>query len=331
MFGVSGSGKTTVLRAIAGLERTRPGRVIINGEVWQDEEATGEGRFLPTHRRPVGVVFQEANLFPHLTVRRNLEYGFHRVPITERRVDFSAVVEWLGIEELLPRSPIRLSGGERQRVAIARALLTSPRLLLMDEPLSALDRAAKAEILPYLERLPSELSIPVLYVSHSPDEVAQLADYLVLLEAGRVRAQGPVAELFARPDLPLAHDPTAEALIQAVVESHDEDYHLTWLRFPGGKIAVSRQFHESGTPMQIRIHARDVSLTLAHCEETSILNIFPVTVIRLFDDGPAQVLVHLDAAGQLLLARITRRSAVLLGLIAGKTLYAQVKSVTLMD
>jgi molybdate transport system ATP-binding protein len=198
VFGRSGSGKTTLLRCIAGLEQTLDGSLIVNGETWQD----GSYR-RPVHQRALGYVFQEARLFPHLSVAANLDFGRRRIAESERRVSLAQVVELLGIAHLLERRPERLSGGERQRVAIARALATSPRLLLMDEPLAALDQARKQEILPYLERLHDELAIPVLYVSHSPDEVARLADHIVLMEDGRAVAQGPLTETLARVDLPL--------------------------------------------------------------------------------------------------------------------------------
>lgn len=327
LFGPSGSGKTSLLRCIAGLERAR-GHLTVNGECWQDDE---RGVFVPTHRRPLGYVFQEASLFPHLSVRGNLEYGWKRIAPAERRVAFEQAVDLLGIARLLDRSPTRLSGGERQRVAIARALLTSPRLLLMDEPLSALDQASKADILPYLERLHDELSIPVLYVSHLVDEVARLADHMVFLEQGRVCAAGPINELLTRLDLPLAHADESEALIDATVAAHDEEFQLTYVDFPGGRVSIARQPFPIGHPVRVRIRARDVSLTLERQEHTSILNIFPARVLDVADDTPSQVMVRLDAAGAVLLARITRKSAAALGLERGARVYAQVKSVALFE
>ncbi len=189
LFGPSGCGKTTCLRAIAGLERAQ-GRVVVNGQVWQDD---ARRQWLPTHRRGLGYVFQEASLFAHLSVLQNLHYGLKRTPVQRRRVGLEQAIELLGIGHLLQRQPQSLSGGERQRVAIARSLATSPQLLLMDEPLSALDAARKAEVLPYLQSLQQHLQIPMLYVSHAADEVAQLAQHVVLLEGGRVRQQGGVA------------------------------------------------------------------------------------------------------------------------------------------
>ncbi|MGE0081169.1 MAG: molybdenum ABC transporter ATP-binding protein [Thiohalomonadaceae bacterium] len=329
LFGPSGSGKTTLLRCVAGLERAA-GRFQFGDEVWQDD---ARKIFVPTHRRPIAYVFQEASLFPHLSVRRNLEYGWRLVPAAERRVGFDDAVALLGIEHLLTRAPARLSGGERQRVAIARALLTSPRLLLMDEPLSALDHQSKLDILPYLERLHGELEIPVLYVSHSPDEVARLADTLVLLQQGRVRASGPTMEMLVRLDLPLAQADDAGAVVDAVVAEHDDAYHLTVLQFDGGQIVVPRGELATGSPVRLRIHARDVSLALEHHRDSSILNILPAQVMELQPAGDAQLLVKLCAGGEgraPLLARITRKSGDALGLQPGMKLYAQIKSVALM-
>jgi molybdate transport system ATP-binding protein len=328
LFGPSGSGKTTLLRCIAGLERAPDGYLAVNGEIWQDDS---RGIYLPTHRRPLGYVFQEASLFPHLDVRRNLEYGWKRIPAAQRRVGFDQAVELVGIGPLLARDPARLSGGERQRVAIARALLVSPDLLLMDEPLAALDLASKRDILPYLERLHDELSIPVLYVSHSPDEVAWLADFMVLMEGGKTVASGPLKAMLTRLDLPLAHGDEAGVVIDTVVGEHDETYHLTRLDFAGGSISVARQPHAVGHPLRLRIHARDVSLALERHADSSILNILPAKVVEIADENPAQVAVRLDAGGTLLLARITRKSSVLLGLEPGMAVYAQIKSVALLE
>ena len=327
LFGPSGSGKTTLLRCLAGLERASNGYLEVNGEIWQDDS---KGIYLPTHRRPLGYVFQEASLFSHLNVRRNLEYGWKRIPTTQRRVGFDQAVELVGIGPLLDRDPARLSGGERQRVAIARALLVSPDLLLMDEPLAALDLASKKDILPYLERLHDELSIPVLYVSHSPDEVARLADYMVLMDNGKTVASGPLKELLARLDLPLAHGDEAGVVIDTVVGEHDDTYHLTRLDFAGGAISVARQPHALGHRMRLRIHARDVSLALNRHGDSSILNILPARVVEIVDENPAQVAVRLDAGGVPLLARITRKSSTLLGLEPGMAVFAQVKSVALL-
>ncbi|HID46846.1 MAG TPA: molybdenum ABC transporter ATP-binding protein [Chromatiaceae bacterium] len=325
LFGPSGCGKTTLLRAIAGLEPQAKGQLQVANTNWQDENS-----FLPPHRRPLGYVFQEASLFTHLSVQRNLEYGLKRLPATQRKVSLDTAIGLLGIGQLLDRRPPQLSGGERQRVAIARALAVSPELLLMDEPLAALDVQRKQEILPYLESLHARLNIPVIYVSHSPDEVARLADHLVLMENGGVTASGPISEMLTRVDLPLARGNDAEALIEAEVAAHDETYGLTYLDFPGGRFTVARKDLPTGTQVRLRVIARDVSITLEQQQGTSILNIFPATVDEIVPTSASQVTVRLLAGGVPLLSRITRKSAALLELTPGKTVYAQAKSVALL-
>ena len=328
LFGPSGCGKTSVLRCLAGLERAPKGWLRVNGAWWQNEE---QDHFLPTYRRPIGYVFQEPSLFPHLSVRANLEYGQRRVPGSNRRVAFDRAVTLLGVAPLLDRRPVRLSGGERQRVAIARALLTSPKLLLMDEPLSALDTRSKDDILPYLERLHTDLSIPVIYVSHALEEVARLADHLVLMENGQVRAQGPLSELMTRLDLPLAYGDAAAAVIEATVAAHDEKFHLTYLNFPGGRITVPREDLPVNARVRLRVYARDVSLVLAPQEGSSILNVFAVYISGCTEERPGQVIVQLDAEGTPLLARVTAKSIAQLGLAPGALVFAQVKGMALLD
>ncbi len=327
LFGPSGSGKTTLLRCIAGLERIANGMLQVKDEVWQDG-----ANFLPVHRRPLGYVFQEASLFPHLSVRQNLEYGLKRIPPAQRRVQAEQAVEWLGLSRLIARdSPAGLSGGERQRVAIARALLTSPRLLLMDEPLSALDAASKRDILPYLERLHGELDIPVIYVSHALDEVARLADQLVLMEQGCVIASGALNEILGRLDLPTAHLDDAGAVIEAGVAVHDEEYHLTRLDFSGGSLWVSRVERTIGSVVRARVLARDVSIATVAPQGTSISNILAVRIAGIRDEGPDRVNLRLTVGGsQVLLSRITRRSRDQLGLMPGMEVFAQVKSAALI-
>jgi molybdate transport system ATP-binding protein len=325
LFGQSGSGKTTLLRCIAGLERAPGGLLRVNGEVWQDERG-----FLPSHKRPLGYVFQDARLFPHLTVRRNMEFGWKRTPPAQRQVAFERAVAWMGLEKLLPREPQHLSGGEKQRVAIARALLTGPKLLIMDEPLAALDTAAKAEILPYLDRLHEELAIPVFYVSHAVEEVIRLADHVLLMDGGRVTATGSPGDVLTRLDLPLAHLDDAAAALDAVVAGHDEEFGLSYLDFSGGRIATPHQPFAPGHAVRVRILAKDVSLTLDQPQRTSILNIFAARVVEIAGHTQAQVLVNLAVGEARLLARITRKSAKLLDLQPGNEVYAQVKSVALM-
>lgn len=324
LFGHSGSGKTTCLRALAGLERAPNGYVAINDTVWQDEAS---GIFVPTYKRALGYVFQEASLFPHLSVRANLDFGRKRATRTDDAVDPDAIVRLLGIGDLLTRRPDSLSGGERQRVAIARALLAAPRLLLMDEPLAALDLKRKLEILPYLERMHDELSIPIVYVSHAPDEVARLADHLVLLDGGRVVASGPLASTLARTDLPPAFGDDAGVVLQTTLAAHEEDG-LSCLAFSGGLIRVSRRAELPGARLRCRIHARDVSIALERPRASSILNILPARVTNLVaTETPGQMLVQLQVGESLLLARITERSCRELMLTAGKDVFAQVKAV----
>ncbi|MDD2918394.1 molybdenum ABC transporter ATP-binding protein [Rhodoferax sp.] len=327
LFGASGSGKTTALRVLAGLEPKAQGRICVQGEVWQD---SAQGLFKPVHQRALGYVFQEASLFEHLSVQGNLQYGFKRTPASERNQSWNDTLDLLGIGHLLQRWPHELSGGERQRVAIARALATSPRLLLLDEPLAALDAPRKAEILPYLERLQTELRLPVIYVTHAIDEVARLADHMVLMDAGRATAFGQTAELLTRLDLPLARGDTAGAVLHCKVASHDDRDHLTLARFAGGELTVARQKADPGQTLRVRVAARDVSLTLQRQIGTSILNILPCTVSAVSPDSHGQVMVSLRVGDTPLLARITTRSSHALGLEPGKAVYAQIKGVAVL-
>ncbi|MBU0751558.1 MAG: molybdenum ABC transporter ATP-binding protein [Gammaproteobacteria bacterium] len=325
LFGPSGSGKTTLLRLIAGLEKSPDGLLTIGDDVWQDAQ-----HFVPTHRRPLGYVFQDARLFPHLDVRRNLEYGLRRIDPAARRVALDEVVDLLGIAPLMQRMPERLSGGESQRVAIARALAVSPRLLLMDEPLAALDQARKQEVLPYLERLHDALKIPVLYVSHAIDEVARLADHMLLLDGGRVLAQGAPADLMTRLDLPLALGDDTGALIEATVARHDEAYQLTEVEFPGAHLLLPGRPAAIGHRVRVRVLARDVSITLTAAAQTSILNILPATVTGVAAVSASQNVVALDLGGTAILARVTRKSVDALGLRSGLGVFAQIKGIAIL-
>ncbi|MGF6488378.1 molybdenum ABC transporter ATP-binding protein [Pseudomonas frederiksbergensis] len=330
LYGHSGSGKTTCLRCIAGLERAKQGFIQVNDEVWEDSD---KGIFVPPHKRALGYVFQEASLFPHLSVRGNLEFGLKRIPRQQRRVDMAHATELLGIGHLLDRDPQNLSGGERQRIGIARALLTSPKLLLMDEPLAALDTQRKNEILPYLQRLHDELDIPVLYVSHSQDEVARLADHLVLLSNGKALASGAIGETLARLDLPLALGDDAGVVIEGHVSAYDADYQLLTLQLPDTDLSI-RVTHSpmaAGQALRCKVQARDISLSLQGAEQSSILNRLPVTVIsEIGADNAAHVLIRLNAAGTPLLARITRYSRDQLGVHPGQQLWAQIKAVAVL-
>ncbi len=329
LFGPSGCGKTTLLRCVAGLERAPEGRIVFQGEVWQDQ-----GTWVPTHCRPLGYCFQEASLFPHLSVLGNLRYGQRRSPPppgTPAGAGLDQAIELLGIAPLLERKPDRLSGGERQRVGIARALAVNPRLLLMDEPLAALDHQRKQEILPYLERLHDTLAIPVLYVSHSPDEVARLADHLVVLEAGRVLASGPLQETLTDLDLPIRLGEDAGVVIEGRIAERDAHWHLLRVDCGGLGLWVRDTGADLGHRVRVRVLARDVSVTLSPARDTSIINTLEAEVRGLADDGhPALALVRLAAGTASILARVTRRSAEHLGLAPGVKVWVQIKAVAIL-
>ena len=331
LFGPSGCGKTTLLRCLAGLERAPGGRVVVDGQTWQDDAA---GVFVPTHRRAVGVVFQEASLFEHLDVRANVEFGWKRLVPSQRRVSVDDAVAWTGIAPLLARAPAGLSGGERQRVAIARALAVSPRVLLMDEPLAALDAARKAEILPAIERLNALSGITIVYVSHAISEVARLADHVVLMDAGKATASGAVGDLLSRLDLPLPPGEDAGVVLLGEVGALDAPWHLARLDVPGASFWTRDPGLPVGHRIRLRVLARDVSLSLDEHAGSSIVNQVPATVEAIAADAhPSQVLVRLrtrDGASALL-ARVTRRSARALALAPGLAVWAMVKSVALLD
>lgn len=324
--GPSGSGKTTLLRCVAGLERAQDARVRVAGETWQDSSA---GVFLPTWQRPLGYVFQEASLFDHLDVRANLAFGQERSG--GKAADLQDLLALLGISRLLDRRPHQLSGGERQRVAIARALATQPRILLLDEPLAAVDYARRREILPWLEKLRDELRIPMLYVTHSGDEVAQLADHLLLLDDGKVRAAGPLAETLARIDLPAIPGEEAGALLHATIGERDARWQLARVNFDGGALWVADAGLAAGHAVRVRVLARDVSLALVPPERSSIQNVLACTV-RAIAPGAhgSQAVVQLACGGSLLLARITARAVDALALSEGMPVWAQVKSAALV-
>ncbi len=327
LFGHSGAGKTSLVNIIAGLLRPERGRVAIDGRVLVD---TSSGVFVPKHRRHIGYIFQEPRLFPHLSVRRNLLYGSWFTPARERRESFAHVVELLGIGALLERRPGLLSGGEKQRVAIGRALLASPRLLLMDEPLAALDDARKAEILPYIERLRDQSHIPIVYVSHSVAEVTRLASTIVLLDNGAVAATGTVPQVMARIDLlPLTGSRDAGAVLEMRVAAHDERYRLTTLRSPAGELRVPRIDLAIGAPLRVRILARDVVLGLDPPDRLSALNVLAGRVAEIGAlDGPVAD-IRMELNGEMLLARVTRLSIDRLDLKPGRPVYAIIKTVAI--
>ena len=326
LFGPSGAGKSSCLRAIAGLERGSEGIVRFAGELWQD---SGRGVFVPPHRRRLGYVFQEASLFTHCSVAGNLDYGYRRAR-QPAHLDREALVDQFGVRPLLARRVDTLSGGERQRVAIVRALLSDPALLLFDEPLSALDAAARDDLLGCLEALRASLAVPMIYVSHAIDEVARLADHLVLLDAGRVVAQGPLQATLTRLDLPPALSEAVGAVIEGIVVGHDAHDHLTELAFAGGTLFVPRRGDAVGSMLRCRISARDVVLTCERQHASSALNQIRSRVVAMAAaEHPSQCLVRLDAGGSALLARITRRSWQALELAPGSEVWAQVKAVAL--
>jgi molybdate transport system ATP-binding protein len=327
LFGRSGSGKTTIVQAIAGLVTPVSGRIRVGEETLFDGAA---GVNLPPERRRIGYVFQDALLFPHLTVRGNLEYGERLTPPAERYADRAHVVGLLGLASLLERRPAGLSGGERQRVAIGRALLASPRLLLMDEPLASLDIPRKAEILAYVEILRDEFAIPIVYVSHSIEEVTRLADHMVLVSDGGTVASGAVAEIMGRPDLePITGRFQAGSVIEARVAEHDLDGGLTALDFDGGRLLVPVVDSLPGERVRVRLRARDVALALAPPPDTSFLNVLEGTVTAVSLRKGALVDVSLAVGGAVVMSRISQQSCDRLALAPGKRAYALVKAVAL--
>lgn len=333
IFGASGSGKTSFLRCLAGLERADRGYLRMGGHVWQDEE---NAIFVPPFRRSLAMVFQEGRLFDHLNVAGNLDFAWKRAPSSRKRWGKQEIIDILELGSLLQRRCHELSGGERQRVAIARSLLTAPEWLVMDEPLASVDGGAKQRILGYIRQLHHRFQLPVLYVSHDMGEIMQLADDLILLEKGQVLAQGPLRQLTTRLDLPLAHARDAGALVEATVIALEESYHLTLLHFAHGLElrmphirSMDRANLAIGTTVRVRILARDVSLTRDAPGRTSILNVFPATVVAIYDESPAQRMVKLDISGVFILALVTAYSCSMLELRPGLSLFVQVKSVAL--
>lgn len=327
LFGASGCGKTTLLRGIAGLDPKVRGQVSVNGEIWSDTQSLQR---VPTHRRSIGFVFQEAALFPHLKVRENLDYGMKRAGAGREGPPEDQVIHLLELGPLLNRYPAKLSGGEMQRVAIARALLSRPKLLLMDEPLASLDLTIKGEFLHYLERLHQELDIPVIYVTHAPDEVLRLADYVAILDQGRLTAAGTVEEMLPVLAMRPGFGDSAGTMISALVDAHHPSDGITELRFQGGRLWVPLLPMIEGHRVRCRILPRDVSLSIHAPVLCSVLNILPARVESLLEmEGDANVLVRLDLNGTLILSSITRKSARELDLRPGQSLYAQIKATTL--
>jgi len=326
LFGPSGCGKSSILAAVAGLLRPESGRVALAGEALLD---TARGLFTAPERRRFAMVFQDARLFPHLSVATNLRYGLRRAPAQATGPGFDEVVALLGLEHVLARRPGRLSGGERQRVALGRALLARPRLLLMDEPLAALDAARRAEVLPFLARLRDAAAIPILYVTHALDEVDALADQMVLLAEGRVLAQGPVEALAARTDLPLAARRDAGALLTCRIAAHDQARGLTQLDFPGGRFAVPLRAEPIGSQARIRLRARDVAVATEPPRGISTQNVLAAQLVSVGDaTSSPEVFLQLALGPSIILARVTRDSIARLGLRPGLAVWAVIKAVT---
>jgi molybdate transport system ATP-binding protein len=324
LFGPSGSGKSTLLRCLAGLDRPQRGRLVVNDVIWQDDKT-----FVPPHQRPVGMVFQDTALFPHLDVQQNLDFGAKRSRSKAAGTD--NLIELLGISHLLARRTDTLSGGERQRVAIARALFSAPQLLLLDEPLAALDSQRKAELLPYLEALHRQLDIPVVYVSHAAEEVARLADHIVQLGNGRIIGSGPAMEIFPRLELPFTQQEGVFTLLAGIVHAQDEQDHLTQVDIGGHLLWVRHIAKHVGSQVRLRLLARDISLALDAGHDSSILNSLHVEVMGMEETEPGRMLVKLNLGTGTLLSRITTRSARALKLQLGQKVYAQIKGVAPLE
>ncbi|RKF17854.1 molybdenum ABC transporter ATP-binding protein [Alginatibacterium sediminis] len=326
IFGPSGCGKTTCLRVLAGLEHFKQAEVVVNGEVWQDSK-----RFIPCHQREIGYVFQEPRLFAHLNVQDNILFGWRRLKSSQRHSKLLNVLEMLGIESLLERDISALSGGERQRISIARALMVSPKLLLMDEPLSALDLERKQEILPYLERLHGELDIPIVYVSHSPAEVSRLADTLVVLEKGKVRAQGSLKQVLSEDESMYSFADGLSSVFEGELGSLSNDG-LRYFDCDGFGFWLSQFSKNACYNPRCRVFASDVSISLIKPEHSSIINCLAVSIEKLSPGrNPAHCIVRLNLGKQqFLLAQISQRSCHSLGLYLGQTVWAQIKSVAIL-
>ncbi len=323
LFGRSGSGKTSVIRMISGLSRLDQGRIALDGDVIVD---TARGIHQPPHRRRFGYVFQEARLFPHLDVRKNLNYGRWFAPKNARPDNFDQIVELLGIGGLLDRRPGRLSGGEQQRVAIGRALLSSPRLLLMDEPLAALDESRKSEVLPYLERLRDELGLPIVYVSHSVAEVARLADRVVLMKDGRIEATGTASEVLRGLGGEMRE---AASVLSGTVEEVDQVHRLARVQTGAGALLVPAEQAQVGKTVRVLVPARDVMIATVKPEGLSALNILSGTVERIDADGEGMIGVRIICGSETVLARITAFSGGVLGLAPGQAVFAAIKTAAL--
>ena len=326
IFGASGSGKTTLLRCIAGLEKNAIGNVTVNGEIWQSAD-----KFVPTYKRSLGYVFQEPSLFEHLSALANLQYAIKRNKGPADPNFLLQVIDVMAIEHILEQFPEQLSGGEKQRVAIARALLSQPKLLLMDEPLASLDTVRKLEILPYLERLRHNFNIPIIYVSHSVDEITRLADYGVIIEQGKVTATGGVTELFSEASIPLGLDNELGAILDCNVLEVDQKWHLMKVAFAGGELWLPKIESAVNHSLRVRILASDISLTLNPHTDSSILNILSGQIDCINKEkNPAMALVKVKVGANYLLARLSQKSCDSLGLVKDKNIWLQIKSAAIV-
>jgi molybdate transport system ATP-binding protein len=326
IYGPSGAGKTTLLRCMAGLEHSDSGRLDVDGETWEDSDRSID---LASHHRQIGYVFQEARLFGHMSVAANLEYGMKRTRAVA--ADFDEIVSLLGLEDFLARMPMTLSGGEAQRVAIGRALLRAPRMILMDEPLASLDEARKEEVLPFLERLHASLKTPLLYVSHNIDEICRLCDHLVVMQSGRILAQGDLQSVLLNTDLPVLAGKEAGAVLIGRIKDYDSRFDLTQVDVAGSGLRVPGEFGPAGTELRIRVRANDVSVCLEKPERSSILNVIMAQIERVQEESGASTLLHLRAGGECILARVTRLSASELALQPGDSVFAQIKSIAVRN
>ena len=328
ILGSSGAGKTSLLRCVAGLDRADQARIEMGGVLWQDDQ---QGVFVPTWQRALGYVFQEASLLPHLTVKQNLTYGLKRIGSRTPMHSLAQAIELLGIGHLLERSPAGLSGGERQRVALARALASQPRILLLDEPMASLDAARRQEILPWLEKMRDELHLPMLYVTHAANEAARLGAHMLVLEHGRVQAQGTVSEVFANIDQALGAGEDMGALLQGTLVERHADWHLCRIAFDGGELWLRDSGLAVGQSVRMRLLARDVSVATVAPQHTSIQNLLSAVIEAVADDDhPSQVLVRLRVGPSAVLSRITQRAWAQLRLQVGQQVFLQVKTVALV-
>lgn len=327
IFGQSGSGKTSLLRCLAGLEKTATGSIEIDGHIWLSDKQPP----LSAHRRNVGYVFQDSRLFPHLDVENNLRFGMRRRPDKEIHVKWDATLDMLGIQHLCKRLPHELSGGEKQRVAIARALLSNPKILLLDEPMASLDEMRKAEIMPFLERLHDELHIPILYISHSIDEVLRLCDYVLVLDKGQKQYMGEVHQALTATDAPFMQMDTSAVLLDGKVESVDKKFSLSEVRLSNNGLVYVPGILQLEQNIRLRVVASNVSICLAPPEATTILNILPANITAIQQANNGQIIVSLSVGGQTLLSRISQKSCVGLNLAVGMLVYAQIKAVSLSN